>query len=270
MSSNSQRDGRSIALITGAAGDIGRAVAARLAADGWGLALTDHPSVAGPLGLLADELGAQAAFVWSATCDVTDDAAIAGLIDRLGREAGAPSALFNNAGYQGAFVALPDYDPADLRKVMEVNVIGVFQVLQHAARAMIGAGIAGAIVNSASMAGVGGAPNMPAYSASKAAVIGLTKSAAKDLAPVGIRVNAISPAFIGPGKMWDNQVASQAAAKSQYYSHDPAEVAAQMIGMVPLRRYGSTAEVASVVSFLLSPEASYLTGQNIEITGGSV
>jgi NAD(P)-dependent dehydrogenase (short-subunit alcohol dehydrogenase family) len=120
------------------------------------------------------------------------------------------------------------------------------------------------------MAGVSGAPNMPAYSASKAAVIGLTRSAAKDLAPAGIRVNAVSPAFIGPGRMWETQVAEQAAAGSQYYSTDPALVAEQMLAMVPLRRYGSPSEVASAVDFLLSDDASYVTGVNLEVTGGSV
>jgi NAD(P)-dependent dehydrogenase (short-subunit alcohol dehydrogenase family) len=143
------------------------------------------------------------------------------------------------------------------------------QVMQHVAAAMIAAGVEGAVVNAASMAGVSGAPNMAAYSASKAAVIGLTKSAAKDLAPHGIRVNAVSPAFIGPGAMWEKQLSAQAAVGSQYYATDPDEVAEQMIAMVPLRRYGSPAEVAAVVSFLLSPDASYITGQNIEITGGS-
>ena len=110
---------------------------------------------------------------------------------------------------------------------------------------------------------------MAAYSASKAAVIGLTKAAAKDLAPAGIRVNAVSPAFIGPGRMWDTQVAQQAAVGSQYFASTPDEVAAQMIGMVPLRRYGSTDEVARVVTFLLSEEASYVTGVNLEVSGGS-
>jgi NAD(P)-dependent dehydrogenase (short-subunit alcohol dehydrogenase family) len=119
------------------------------------------------------------------------------------------------------------------------------------------------------MAGVSGAPNMPAYSASKAAVIGLTKSAAKDLAPRGIRVNAVSPAFIGPGRMWETQVAQQAAAGSQYYATDPERVAAQMIEMVPLRRYGSVREVATVVAFLLSDDASYVNGVNLEVSGGS-
>jgi NAD(P)-dependent dehydrogenase (short-subunit alcohol dehydrogenase family) len=260
---------RRVAIVTGAAGDIGRAVAQRLAADGWSLALTDHPAAHTALDETQSLVAALGVEAWSIACDVTNDDEIARAIGRCCDTLGTPTGLFNNAGYQGQFIALPNYPLADLRKVIDVNVIGVMQVLQHVASAMITAGVAGTIVNTASMAGVGGAPNMPAYSASKAAVIGLTKSAAKDLAPHGIRVNAISPAFIGPGKMWDNQVASQAATKSQYYAHDAATVAEQMIGMVPLRRYGTTAEVAAVVSFLLSDDASYLTGQNLEITGGS-
>ncbi len=259
---------RGIAMVTGAAGDIGRACALRLANDGWQLALVDHPASAVALAATRDAV-ASVGDAWTYTFDVTDDAAVAAGVAACIAEFGAPVGLFNNAGYQGVFTALPGYPIDDARKVFEVNVIGVMQVLQHVARAMIAAGNGGTIVNSASMAGVGGAPNMPAYSASKAAVIGLTKTAAKDLAPHGIRVNAVSPAFIGPGRMWENQVAQQAAARSQYYSFDAAEVAEQMIGMVPLRRYGSTGEVASVVSFLMSNDASYLTGQNLEITGGS-
>ncbi len=258
-----------VAMVTGAAGDIGRACALRLAVDGWRLALVDHPASAAALDVTRTAVVAAGGEAWTHTFDVTNDAAVAAGVAACAAEFGVPVGLFNNAGYQGFFTALPDYPMDDARKVFEVNVIGVMQVLQHVARAMIDAGTGGTIVNSASMAGVGGAPNMPAYSASKAAVIGLTKTAAKDLAPHGIRVNAVSPAFIGPGKMWENQVAQQAAAASQYYSTDASEVAEQMIGMVPLRRYGSTAEVASVVSFLMSNDASYLTGQNLEITGGS-
>lgn len=259
-----------VVLITGAAGDIGRAAAVRLAADGWAVALTDHPAASDGLAQTLELVRHADADAWSVDCDLTVENDVADAVRACERAIGTPTALFNNAGYQGQFTALPNYPSADLRKVFEVNVFAVATVLQHVALAMIGAGVAGAVVNSASMAGVGGAPNMPAYSASKAAVIGLTKSAAKDLAPHRIRVNAISPAFIGPGKMWENQVASQAATKSQYYAHDPAIVAEQMISMVPLRRYGSVAEVASVVSFLLSDDSSYMTGQNLEITGGSV
>jgi NAD(P)-dependent dehydrogenase (short-subunit alcohol dehydrogenase family) len=133
---------------------------------------------------------------------------------------------------------------------------------------MIAAGVPGAIVNAASMAALGGPPNMVAYATSKAAVLGLTRTAATDLAPHGIRVNAVSPAFIGPGTMWDRQVELQAATPSPYYSDDAGTVAREMIAQVPLRRYGSVDEVASVVHFLLSDDASYLTGINIEIAGG--
>jgi NAD(P)-dependent dehydrogenase (short-subunit alcohol dehydrogenase family) len=131
--------------------------------------------------------------------------------------------------------------------VVEVNVLGVMTVLAVAARAMVAGGHGGAIVNVASMAGVSGAPNMPAYSASKTGVIGLTKAAAKDLAPAGVRVNPVSPGFIGRGRMWQTQVDS-----------------------VPLRRYGSTQEVAKVVAFLLSDAASYVNGVNIEVSGGGL
>lgn len=256
-------------MITGAAGDIGRATAVRLADAGWRLALVDHPSAAESLESTRQLVDARGATTWTATFDVTDDTAIAAAVATCCDTFGTPAGLVNNAGYQGKFISLPHYPLDDLKRVFEINVVGLIQVLQHVSRAMIAAGAQGVIVNAASMAGVSGAPNMPAYSASKAAVVGLTKSAAKDLAPHGIRVNAVSPAFIGPGAMWDTQVAEQAATGSQYYATTPAEVAAQMIGAVPLRRYGSTAEVASVIAFLLSSESSYMTGQNLEITGGS-
>ncbi len=243
-------------LVTGAAGDIGAAIAETLAERGRRLALADHPDASERLEELARKLDAECVVF-----DVTDEAAVSRAVEGLGPLDG----LVNNAGYQGVFATVDGYPLEDARHVVEVNVLGVLTVLSVAARAMSG----GAIVNIASMAGVSGAPNMSAYSASKAAVIGLTKSAAKDLAPRGIRVNAVSPAFVGPGRMWENQVARQAAAGSQYFATDPEEVAAQMIGMVPLRRYGSVREVASVVAFLLSDDASYVTGTNVEVSGGS-
>ena len=244
-------------LVTGAAGDIGSAIAEVLVQRGYRLVLADHPAVAEQLDELCRRLGVE-----SVTFDVTDEAAVTAAVEPLGPLGG----LVNNAGYQGVFTSVDRYPLDDARRVIEVNLLGVLNVLAVATRAMSG----GAIVNMASMAGVSGAPNMPAYSASKAAVIGLTKAAAKDLAPRGIRVNAVSPAFVGPGRMWDTQVERQAAAGSQYYATDPETVAAQMIGMVPLRRYGSVHEVASVVAFLLSDDASYVTGVNIEVSGGSV
>jgi NAD(P)-dependent dehydrogenase (short-subunit alcohol dehydrogenase family) len=263
-------DERSIALVTGAAGDIGRAAARHLAHRGWSLALVDHPNMLGALDDTREQCAALGAPAWSDAFDVTDAAGVERSLDACCAELGVPTALFNNAGWQGTFERVDRYPHHDARRVFEVNVLGAFTVLSAVSAAMVGAGVPGSIVSSASMAGLTGAPNMSAYSASKAAIIGLTKSAAKDLAPFGIRVNAVSPAFIGPGRMWENQVVSQAAAPSPYYADDPSEVAHQMISMVPLGRYGSTDEVARVVAFLFSDDASYLTGINIEISGGSV
>lgn len=263
-------DERPIALVTGAAGDIGRAAARRLAQQGWSLALVDHPSVFEALDETRQVCARLGAPAWIDAFDVTETAAVERCVQACRDTMGVPSALFNNAGYQGTFERVDRYPYDDAQRVFEVNVIGAFTVLSAVSAAMVAAGVPGSIVSSASMAGVTGAPNMSAYSASKAAIIGLTKSAAKDLAPAGIRVNAVSPAFIGPGRMWDNQVASQTAAPSPYYADDPSEVARQMIRTVPLGRYGSTDEVARVVSFLLSDDASYVTGINIEISGGSV
>lgn len=252
-------------LVTGAAGDIGTAIAEVLARRGNRLALADHPDIAARLNETVDRCRRLGAETQGVTFDVTDEAAVNAAVQGLGALGG----LVNNAGYQGVFTSVDSYPLEDARRVVEVNVVGTMTVLAAVSRVMIERGAGGSVVNIASMAGVSGAPNMPAYSASKAAVIGLTKAAAKDLAPHGIRVNAVSPAFIGPGRMWDTQVARQAAAGSQYYAADPEEVAAQMIGMVPMRRYGSVHEVATVVAFLLSDDASYVTGVNVEVSGGS-
>lgn len=244
----------SAVLVTGAAGDIGTAIAEELARRGRDVVVADHPS-------RADELTATGRRY--TTFDVADDAATRAAIEKVGPLGG----VVNNAGYQGVFAPVDAYPIEDARRVLEINVLGLLTVLSAAVHAMTGGG---AIVNVASMAGVSGAPNMPAYSASKAAVVGLTKAAAKDLAAARIRVNAVSPGFIGPGRMWDTQIAQQAFARSQYYADDPATVAEQMIGLVPLRRYGAPREVASVVAFLLSDAASYVTGINVEVSGGSL
>jgi NAD(P)-dependent dehydrogenase (short-subunit alcohol dehydrogenase family) len=263
-------DGRSIALITGAGGDIGRAAACRLGQDGWTLALVEHPDAGEALEQTRQLCATLGATTWVDTFDVTDVDGVERSVQACREALGVPTALFNNAGYQGRFERIDRYPSDEARRVLEVNVLGAFIVLSVVTAAMVEAGVSGSVVCTASMAGVSGAPNMSAYSASKAAVIGLTRSAAKDLAPAGIRINAVSPAFIGPGRMWATQVAAQAASPSPYYADDPAEVARQMIGMVPLGRYGSPDEVARVVAFLLSEDASYLTGINVEIAGGSV
>ena len=152
---------------------------------------------------------------------------------------------------------------------MDINVIGAFIILKTISKIMskqIPRG--GSIVNTASMAGIDAPPNMIAYSSSKAAVKHMTVIAAKDLAPFDIRVNSISPAYIGPGFMWKRQVELQAKAGSIYFNEDPQQVATQMVDSVPMKRYGSIDEVISPVLFLLSDDASYLTGIDVKITGG--
>lgn len=260
----------STALLTGAGGDIGRAVALRLATTGARIVLTDLQDAADRL----DETRARCAEIAPAgsvmvvTADVTDALSVEACFDTASAQFGDPDLVFNNAGIQGALIGLADYPVEDFPLVMSINVTGVFHVLRETARRLRAAGRPGSIVNSASMAGVEGAANMVAYSASKGAVMSMTRSASKDLAPFSIRVNAISPAFIGPGRMWDLQTERQARAASQYYSADPAEVAREMVGMVPLRRVGTVDEVAAAVLWLLSDDASYITGHNVIISGG--
>ncbi|MDF5706774.1 MAG: SDR family NAD(P)-dependent oxidoreductase [Nostoc sp. S4] len=252
-------------LITGGAGDIGKATAHRFAANGASLALLDlnEPKMTD----VAEELKAYNVPVGTFRCDVTsaDDVAKAftSAIEQLGRI----DYIFNNAGYQGIFAKTDEYPEDDFEKVIEINVIGVFHILKAAAQHLRDIG-GGAIVNMASYAGVVGPPNMLAYGASKFAVIGMTQTAAKDLAPYNIRVNALSPALIGPGFMWTRQTQLQAAVGSQYFDADPKVVEQQMIDSVAMRRLGSLEEVANGVAFLMSEEASYITGFNLEVTGG--
>jgi NAD(P)-dependent dehydrogenase (short-subunit alcohol dehydrogenase family) len=258
------------ALVTGAAGDLGRAMCVALAGDGWSLFIADHPAQAQGLQATRDACTDSGLEIVASTFDVTDHDAVEQASGALADRHGAPAAVVANAGIQGDFVPVHEYDVEDLRRVLDVNVVGAFNTVKAGARLMIGAGNGGSIVVTASMAGVSGPPNMPAYAASKAAVIGLAKSASRDLAPYGIRVNAVSPAFIGPGAMWDNQIAKQAAAGSQYYPSQPEEVAQRMIEAIPLRRYGSPAEVADAVAYLAGDRSSYLTGINLEVAGGVV
>ena len=243
--------------------------ALRLSEAGAVVIACDHPSAIDRLDDTVAACAAAGGSLVSVTFDVTDVDATRSVIQSAISEVGTPDRVFNNAGVQGAFAPTHQYPLADAAKVIDINVTGALNVMVVASEAMVASGLNGAIVNTASMAGVTGAPNMVAYSASKAAIIAMTKSAAKDLAPHGIRVNAMSPAFIGPGTMWDRQVELQAAAGSQYFPSDPAQVAEIMISSVPMRRYGAMDEVVDVLMYLLSDRSSYVTGVNIEVSGGA-
>lgn len=252
-------------LITGGAGDIGKATAHRFAADGANIVLLDLNDAR--MTDVARELEAHGVSVATFRCDVTAPDDVAKAFASATEQFGQINYVFNNAGYQGVFAKTDEYPEDDFQKVIEINVIGVFHVLKVAAQQLRSSG-GGAIVNMASHAGVAGPPNMLAYAASKFAVVGMTQTAAKDLAPYGIRVNSLSPALIGPGVMWTRQTELQAAVGSQYFDANPKVVEQQMIDSVPMRRLGSLDEVANGVAFLMSDEASYTTGFNLDITGG--
>ncbi|MBD2109243.1 SDR family NAD(P)-dependent oxidoreductase [Nodosilinea sp. FACHB-13] len=251
-------------LITGGAGEIGKATAHRFAANGATIVLLDINEMR--LAEVAQGLKDYGNPVYTVRCDVTDAQEVADMIAIAVEQVGQLDYVFNNAGYQGAFAKTDEYPEEDFQKVIDINVVGVFHILKAAAQHLRKAG--GAIVNMASHAGVDGPPNMLAYAASKFAVVGMTQTAAKDLAPYGIRVNALSPSLVGPGFMWTRQTELQAGVGSQYFDADPKVVEQQMINLVPLRRLGRLEEVANGVAFLMSDEASYITGFNLDITGG--
>lgn len=252
-------------LITGGAGEIGKTTAHRFAASGAGVVLLDLNEAG--MTEVAEKLKEYNVCVSTFYCDVTDANNVNQVFAEATSQLGRIDYVFNNAGFQGAFAKTDEYPEDDFQKVIDINVVGVFYILKAAARHLRAQG-GGAIVNMASFAGVVGPPNMLAYAASKFAVVGMTQTAAKDLAPYGIRVNALSPSLIGPGYMWTRQTELQAAVRSQYFDTDPKVVEQQMINSVPLRRLGTLEEVASGVAFLMSEEASYITGFNLEITGG--
>lgn len=254
-----------IILITGGAGEIGKVTAHRFAQNGAGIVLLDINEAR--MEEVAQKLKDYGSPVHALHCDVTSPDAVAQAFAIAVDQAGQIHYVFNNAGYQGVFAKTDEYPAEDFKKVMDINLIGVFHVLKAAAWHLRDRG-GGAIVNMASHAGVDGPPNMLAYAASKFAVIGMTQTAAKDLAPYGIRVNALSPSLIGPGFMWTRQTELQAGVGSQYFDADPQVVEQQMINSVPMRRLGSLEEVANGVAFLMSDEASYITGFNLGLTGG--
>ena len=203
----------------------------------------------------------------SPACATSPRSTVAAAVARAEAAFGKITHLWNNAGYQGKMLPMLEYPEDDFKRVIDINVTGSFVVLKAVARSMKKTG-GGVIVNTASVAALRGTPTMGAYVASKAAIIGLTMSAAKDAAPHKIRVNAISPALIGPGFMWDRQNELHAKSGSPYFASDPAQLAQNKINSVPMKRLGSILEVVKSTAFLLSDDSSYMTGTNLVVDGG--
>lgn len=240
-----------IAVVTGGASGIGEAVVRRLCADGYCVAIHYNRSEARAKAL-ALELSACGSTVVTVKADLSDSLQAETMIQAVRTQLGAPFLLVNNAGVaqQKLFT---DITNADWQKMMGVNVDGTFYLCRAVLPDMIRAKN-GCILNISSMWGQVGASCEAHYSASKAAVIGLTKALAKEVAPSGIRVNCVAPGAVATKMM------------ASFSQQDIAALCEE----IPLERLGTPEEIAGAVAFLASDAASYITGQILGVNGGMV
>lgn len=239
-----------VALITGSSRGIGAAIALRLAKDGFDIALNDLNESMFKNNNIAEKIKENGVKCEIFTADVSDYAQCEKMVDAVKEKMGGLDVLVNNAGItrDGLMVRMSEeqYD-----MVIKVNQKSVFNMMKLAGKIMMKQK-SGKIVNLASVAGLYGNPGQINYSASKAAIIGMTKTVAKELGSRGINVNAVAPGFIKT-PMTDKLTEDQKNA---------------ILDLIAMKRYGLPEEIAGVVSFLASPDASYVTGQVIEISGG--
>lgn len=255
MTDHNQLAGK-VALVTGAGGAIGAATALLMLARGASVIAVDRAGTS----LAELERGAGGgASLHLVHADVTSEAAVAGYVTQALNAFGRIDVFFNNAGVEGQVAPIPDYPLADFQHVLQVNIVGVFLGMKHVIPAMAARG-GGSIINTSSVAGLMGSAGLSAYVASKHAVIGLTRTAAIECGPKNIRVNSVNPGPIESRMMRSIEgMASPGAAKAV---HD------QFAERIPLGRYGSCDEVASMVAYLASDEAKYLTGGVFVVDGG--
>ncbi|WP_252275329.1 SDR family oxidoreductase [Pseudomonas subflava] len=242
-----------VALVTGGGAGIGRTTALAFAAEGLQVVVSDV-DVAGGEGTVQAirDVGGEALFV---PCDVTRDAEVKALMEQVVAAFGRLDYAFNNAGIEIEKGKLADGDEAVFDAIMGVNVKGVWLCMKHQLPLLLAQG-GGAIVNTASIAGLGAAPKMSIYAASKHAVIGLTKSAAVEYAKKKIRVNAVCPAVI------DTDMFRRA------YEADPKK-AEFVAAMHPVGRIGKPEEIAAAVLYLCSDAAAFTTGHSLAVDGGA-
>jgi 3-oxoacyl-[acyl-carrier protein] reductase len=238
------------ALVTGASGGLGQAIAARLAADGANVALIGQSVER--LQQAADQVKAAGRKAQAYTCDVSKGDAVQATVAQVVKDFGGLDILVNNAGItrDGLVMRMSE---ADWDQVMAVNLKSVFLFTKAASKIMM-KNRAGAIVNIASIIGLIGNAGQGNYSASKAGIMAFTKSVARELASRNVRVNAIAPGFI------DTKMTAEM----------PEDLQKKMLESIPLGRYGKPGDVASVVAFLAGDDAAYMTGQVLTVCGGLV
>ena len=233
------------AVITGGASGIGFAIAQRMLASGASVTLWDRDAAA--LKTAMASLGASSHGV---SVDVTNQASVQSAVQQT-LKFGNIDILVNSAGITGPNVKLWDYPVADWEQVMAINLNGVFLCCREVLPHMRGRNY-GRIVNIASVAGKDGNPNASAYSASKAAVIALTKSLGKELADTGVRVNCVTPA----------------AVKTAMFDQMTPEHIAFMLSKIPMARFGTVQEIAAMVTWLCTEDCSFSTGAVFDLSGG--
>jgi NAD(P)-dependent dehydrogenase (short-subunit alcohol dehydrogenase family) len=246
---------RKIMIVTGGSQGIGRAVARLAAARGYAVALTWQSNQAMADAVVA-EIAAAGGTAIAVHAEMADEASILSLYSTVDAALGPLTALVNNAGTPGPMVPIDQVTSEILNTVLAVNVRAPFLMIREAVARMATdrGGAGGAIVNVSSRAAeLGGAGEWIHYAASKGGVDSLTVGAAKELAPRGIRVNAVSPGLI------QTDLHARAGLPDRL---------ARLVGGVPMGRIGSAEEVADAVLWLLSPEASYITGVILPISGG--
>jgi NAD(P)-dependent dehydrogenase (short-subunit alcohol dehydrogenase family) len=238
------------AIVTGAARGIGRAIAARLISEGFQVVIADIDEAMGrvtAVQLASDDPDC----AFALPVDVADPSSVQALVSAVLRRTGQIDVLVNNAGIAGLTESVAAYPIPEWRRIMAINLDGVFYCCQAVLPAMLERG-SGRIINIASISGKEGNPRMAAYSASKAGVIGLTKALAKEVVTHGILVNCITPAVI------ETDIIQQVTP----------DVVASLVSKIPMGRVGQPSEVAALVAWLASDECTFSTGAVFDISGG--